>query len=428
MIWFWKRWKKSKLTRKAIYPSPVSGVVNAPASKSMTQRAIAAGLQTSGIISIYNPAYCNDTKAALEMASRLGAEVVEYADHVKIAGGQSTHLKKVNCDESGLAMRMFAPIAAMQHHRITFYGAGSLLTRPVDMIEEALTQLGVEVRTNNGFLPFSLQGPIRGGKAVIDGSVSSQLLSGLLLTLPCLKQDSEITVRNLNSRPYVSMTLELLRAFGIQIENKDFESFRIPGGQEFRPIEYRVEGDWSNAAFLLVAGAIGGQVQLKGLRTDSFQADMAILEVLKRAGAVPVVEPDLVSVSKSELRAFDFDATDSPDLFPPLVALAAFCKGSSRISGVGRLLHKESNRALAIQQVLKKLGIRTSILGDVLTITGGRVRGARVDPQNDHRIAMMAGVMAIGSSGPVRILHADCVDKSYPGFYYDLGKLGARIR
>ena len=427
MIWSWKFWKKKKISKKTVYPSPVLGILNAPASKSMTQRAIAAGLQTPGITSIYNPAFCNDTNSALEAARKLGAEVVEYEDHIKVAGGLSSYSRRINCGESGLVMRMFAPLAAMKTHKITFMGEGSLRNRPVQMIEEALSQLGVEVRTNNGLLPFSLEGPIRGGKLLIDGSVSSQLLTGLLMTLPLMEEDSEIQVRNLKSRPYISMTIDLLREFGIRIENRDFETFLIKGGQEFHPVEYLVEGDWSNCAFLLVAGAIAGEIHLEGLNLKSLQADRAILEALRKAGAEPGMDHGYVSVLKSELRAFDFNATDCPDLFPPLAALAAYCKGTSRITGLSRLVHKESNRALSIQKVLTKLGIQLSLQDDVMQITGGEIRAATINPQNDHRIAMMAAVMALGSKRPVRILHADCVDKSYSDFYFHLEKLGVRI-
>lgn len=413
--------------QKIIQPSFVKGSVTAPSSKSMTQRAIAAAMLCTGTTTLKNVSNCNDSLAALEMIQKLGAEIVPGGDEVTLMGGFLLRSQQLNCGESGLAMRMFAPIAALHRKEITFTGEGSLTKRPVGMIGEALSQFGAGFNSQNGLLPFSVKGPLQGGKATIDGSVSSQLLTGLLMALPLAGNNSEVTVMNLKSKPYVSMTIKLLEDFGISVQNRNFESFLIPGNQKYTAREYTIEGDWSAAAFLLVAGAINGNIAVKGINQSSEQSDKAILDVLKMTGAQMKIDSDSVEIQKSELQAFSFDATECPDLFPPLAALAAYCNGTSTIHGVERLIHKESNRAIAIQQELSKLGIQVTIKDNNMSITGGNVSEAFVNSHNDHRIAMMAAVMALGADGPGSIQAAECVAKSYPGFFKDLEKLGAGI-
>lgn len=413
--------------QKIIHPSAIQGSVTAPPSKSMAQRAVAAALLAKGTTTLFNLSDCNDSRAALDMAVKLGAETVPGGNEITIMGGFLLRSQRLNCGESGLAMRMFAPIAALHRKEITFTGEGSLLRRPVTMIGDALTQLGAGFESNNGLLPFTVKGPLPGGPAMIDGSVSSQLLTGLLMALPLAQHDSEIRVSNLKSRPYIDMTIQLLADFGISIDHDGYELFRIPGNQEYRAREYTIEGDWSGASFLLVAGAINGHLTVHGLRHDSRQSDMAILDVLRMAGAGIKTDHDSAEIHKSHLRPFVFDATECPDLFPPLAALAAYCSGTSTIAGVERLAHKESNRAEAIRQELSKTGISVAVEGNTMTIEGGHVSGASINSHNDHRIAMMAAVAALGAGGPITIAGAQCVAKSYPGFFDDLEQTGARV-
>jgi 3-phosphoshikimate 1-carboxyvinyltransferase len=295
------------------------------------------------------------------------------------------------------------------------------------MISEAMPQFGVRIHSAAGFLPLSMTGRLSAGKALLDGSKGSQLLTGLLMSLPLLESGSEITVENLKSRPYIAMTLQLLEEFGVSVVNDSFTHFNVHGGQTYRAREYTVEGDWSGAAFLLVTGALAGAVTVKSLNLSSMQADSAIMKVLGDAGCQPATEAGGVKVERSDLKAFTFDATDAPDLFPPLAALASFCSGTSRISGVSRLQHKESDRAEAIADVLGAMNIGVQITGDEMLISGGRAMGARVSSHNDHRIAMMAAVMALAAEGSVTITGAEAVAKSYPGFFDDLVRLGAKI-
>lgn len=410
-----------------IDPSALKGSIKAPASKSMTQRAIAAALLADGQSIIHNPSYCDDSLAAMSIAVGLGAKIEPQVNEMKITGSAILKEPKLNCGESGLAIRMFAPIAALYPVEITMVGANSLKRRPMFMIEDALKQLGVKCTSSDGFLPLTIKGPISGGKCDIDGSVSSQLLTGLLMALPLASSDSEITVKNLKSKPYIDMTIQILKSFGIRIEQSDYKVFRIPGQQKYVPSIYTVEGDWSGGAFLLVAAAINGDLTLNGLRTDSKQSDMAVIDALRIAGAAIKTDEDSVHISKSKLKAFQFNATESPDLFPPLAALASYCKGTSIIQGVSRLVFKESNRALTLKEEFEKLNIRIEIDGDFMHITGGQALGGKVESHDDHRIAMALAVTALGAAERVYIRDSQCVAKSYPCFFDDLRSLGAMV-
>jgi 3-phosphoshikimate 1-carboxyvinyltransferase len=410
-----------------VEPSGIKGEIKAPASKSMTQRAIAAALLADGQSIIHNPSYCDDSLAAMSIAVGLGARLEPQPGELKINASGVLKESKLNCGESGLAIRMFSPIAALYPAEITMVGANSLKKRPMSMIEEALTQLGVKCSSTGGFLPLTIQGPITGGKIEIDGSISSQLLTGLLMALPLAETDSEIKVKNLKSKPYIDMTIQILRSFGIVVYNNDYKLFQIPGKQKYIPQSYTVEGDWSGGAFLLVAGAINGELTVKGLRTDSMQSDMLILNALEKAGAKIRFSENHIEISKSELKSFEFDATESPDLFPPLVALASYCEGITNIRGVSRLIYKESDRAATLRDEFEKMNIKIEIIDDLMSVTGGQPGGARVESHDDHRIAMAAAVAALGATGRVYIRDSQCVAKSYPVFFEDLRSLGALI-
>jgi 3-phosphoshikimate 1-carboxyvinyltransferase len=412
---------------RSVEPSSVRGEIKAPPSKSMTQRAIAAAVLADGQSLLMNPSYCDDSLAAMSIAVSLGARVEPQVDKMKITGSGELKEKKLNCGESGLAIRLFSPIAALFDEEITMTGSGSLKKRPMNMIGEALNQLGVKCSGTDGFLPLTIRGPIKGGHCEIDGSVSSQLLSGLLMALPLADEDSVIKVNNLKSKPYIDMTLGVLRDFDIMITNENYELFRIPGQQKYLPVTYGIESDWSGGAFLLVAGAINGDIKVSGLRTDSFQSDMGILKALERAGANMKISEGNVGVSKSDLKAFEFDATESPDLFPPLVALASYCTGVTKIKGASRLVHKESDRASALSEEFGKMNIKVELKDDYLFITGGKVKGARVNSHDDHRIAMAVAVAALGASDTVFIKDSHCIVKSYPGFFDDLRKVGVVV-
>ncbi len=413
--------------QKFIQASKIKGKVNAPASKSMMQRAIAAGLLACGTTVLRNPTFCEDALAALRIAQNLGADILEYKNEVFIAGGKRISTNKIDCGESGLSIRMFAPIAASYDLPIQLHAQASLKLRPVGMLENPLRELGATCSTKSGFPPILIKGRLKGGKAHIDASVSSQVLTGLLMALPKAENDSELIVSNLKSKPYIDMTMSLLENFNIEVENQNYELFKIKGKQVFEPCVYSVEGDWSNAAFLLLAGAIGGEVVVEKIQNNSTQADRMIMKVLEMVGAKTKTYENKIIVSKNELNSFRFDATDSPDLFPPLVALAANCRGKSVIKGAGRLLHKESNRAETLQKEFGKMGIRIEIENDEMIVEGGEIKGGNVDSHKDHRIAMACAVAAINAKKQIIIHGAECVNKSYPEFYDDMKKIGLKL-
>lgn len=416
-----------------IVPGGLSGSILAPASKSSMQRACAAALLRAGETVIEHPGHSNDDKAALRVIQALGAEVETPGDgslRVK-SSGVIRGAKEVNCGESGLGLRMFAPIIALSSAAIRVVGEGSLLRRPMDFFDEIFPQLGIRVVSNGGKLPLEIRGPLRPRDIEIDGSLSSQFLTGLLFSFAAAGASGvTIRVRDLKSKPYIDLTLQVMKHFGWEVGNRNYEEFFFPGASG--PAEgsraYLVEGDWSGGAFLLVAGAIAGPITVKGLDSSSTQADKAILRAICDAGAVFEDREDAFVVGPASLRAFRFDATDCPDLFPPLVALAAYCTGVTEITGVSRLAHKESDRGLTLQEEFGKMGVRIGLDGDVMRVYGGGpLTGGTVHSRHDHRIAMACAVAALRAAGPVIIEEAEAINKSYPDFYQHLQRLGARV-
>jgi 3-phosphoshikimate 1-carboxyvinyltransferase len=409
---------------KSVSAGCVKGIIAPPSSKSYAQRAIALALLSQGKSILRNIEFCKDTRSALSCIEALGAKV-EILDESTIAieGGLRPLSNILHVGESGLATRLFTPIASLWHKAITIQGEGTLLHRPMIMMIEPLRALGVEVRDGGGYLPIEVKGPIHGGEIEVDGSISSQFITGLLLSLPLAEEDTTLHVTSPVSTPYIDMTIDTARIFGIEIMQKegDYSEFFIEGGQKYTPADISIEGDWSGASTILVAGAIAGEVTVKNISTLSKQADTAIIRALERAGAGIIIEHDSITVSKRPLKAFTFDATNSPDLFPALAALAAAAEGVSTIIGTSRLSHKESDRAETLRQEYEKLGIEIDISQeDVMTIRGGKIKPATVFSHGDHRIAMSLAVSALRCDGEVVIEQAECVEKSYPTFFEDL--------
>ncbi|HEY9363187.1 MAG TPA: 3-phosphoshikimate 1-carboxyvinyltransferase [Chitinophagaceae bacterium] len=417
-----------------VFPSALKGKVQAPASKSSMQRACAAALLSQGISVIKNPGFSNDDKAALQVIQDLGAVIEKQADgSIEISSnGVQPVTGRVNCGESGLGIRMFAPIIALSKNEITIDGEGSLLKRPMDFFDEILPFLGVTISSTNGKLPIQIKGPLNPAAITIDGSLSSQFLTGLLMAYAGANAAGvTIIVENLKSKPYIDLTLAVMKAFDLKLpENNNYHEFYFSEKQPSSypaTHEYTVEGDWSGAAFLLAAGAISGPITVKGISLQSAQADKEIMQALKQAGAGIHIDDDEITISPASLSAFEFDATDCPDLFPPLVALASYCKGVTIIKGVERLTHKESNRAITLQEEFGKMGVEIKLEHDVMGITGGKVSGANVHSHHDHRIAMACAVAALKAESAMIIEEANAINKSYPAFFNDLQQLGANI-
>jgi 3-phosphoshikimate 1-carboxyvinyltransferase len=406
----------------------VKGKVGAPASKSAMQRYVAGSLLADGLSEIHASSLCDDSRAALEIAAALGAEISIKGEVVGIRGGFNPRVKEISCGESGLSARMFTPIAALHSSEIIMNGKGSIMERPIDMVERPLQMLGASAISNNGYLPLTIRGPLKGGEVIADGSVSSQFITGLLMALPVVPRDSRIIVNNLVSRPYIDLTISILKEFGILIGNEDYRLFSISGGQKFRAGKFTAEGDWSGAAFLLVMGAIGGSIEINRLLQGSAQADKAVLKALSAAGAEISTKGDSIHVGSARLRAFDFDISDCPDLAPPLVVLAMACNGRSVLRGAERLAAKESDRGKTLEETMNSIGGKVKNLGTCIEITGGeRLPGGSVNSHNDHRIAMALAVSSLICDSPVVIDRFECINKSYPGFIDDFNSLGGNI-
>ncbi len=370
--------------------------------------------------------FCNDTLSALNCIKMLGAKAERTDEHtIVVEGGVKPQGNLLSVGESGLSARLFTPIAALCSEPIVISGEGTLLYRPMDMMIQPLRALGVDVRDGGGRLPIEVCGPMRGGEITVDGSVSSQFITGLLLALPLAEQDTVINVSKAVSKPYLDMTIDIASHFGVAIEHNDYEQFYVAGGQSYAPTTYSIEGDWSAAAMLLVAGAVAGEVTVGNISMLSKQADVAVCRALVAAGAELTSEQNTVTAARRPLHGFEFDATHCPDLFPALATLAAAAEGESTIIGTHRLEHKESNRAEAIAREFGRLGIEVDLDTDnVMKIRGGKiVGGVEVDSHGDHRMAMTLAVTGLISERGVTITGAECVAKSYPNFFEDIERL-----
>lgn len=407
------------------------GSITPPCSKSYAQRALAAALLAEGRSTLRGIELCRDTRSAIEAVRALGANVEIVNDNTLVVeGGLSPRVERLNVGESGLAARLFSPIAALLSRPMVIDGEGTLLHRPMSMMVEPLKELGVEVRDGGGRLPIEVCGPMRGGRVTVDGRISSQFVTGLLIALPLAQRDTTIEVEGAVSTPYIDMTLDTLKRFGVEVlyHEGDYTQFYIEGGQKYQPVDYTIESDWSAAAMIMVAAAIAGEVTLRNLSMLSRQADTAICRALERVGASIVIEEDCITVSHRELNAFTFDATQCPDLFPALVALAASCEGVSTLYGIKRLRGKESDRGEVLREEYEKLGIDIELDydEDVMRVVGGKPRAAEVDSHDDHRIAMSLAVTSLRLDKELDIKNRECVAKSYPTFFEDINTLLTR--
>ena len=427
-----------------------------PVSKSFAQRAIIAAALADGVSHLRGYTPCGDNEAALQVARNLGAEVSVEGTEVTIKGIAaqfgSLEQSELHVGESGLLTRMMIPVLAqLCPGSVTVTGEKTLLNRPLTGAKEIMEafEAGIEsVASSDGpvKVPLKVTGPLKPGRAEISGKHGSQLISGLLMALPFAEKNSTLVVTDPKSIPYMFITLEVLKKFGIRIANdmlggQDFlesggdwslcteMNFKVKGGQKYKAADIDLEGDWSAAANFLVAGAIFGHLELQGLDTTSLQADLSIMDILMDAGAslsqLDGKRGDIV-VQRAPLQAFEVDASNCPDLFPILAVLAAFCQGTSRMAGVGRLANKESDRAKAILNMLTQMGVRAEIVGDELVVeghtlaqrvlTGRLLKGGAYTSHHDHRMVMALKVASLGAESPITIDDETCVAKSFPQF------------
>ncbi|MDO4998805.1 MAG: type I 3-dehydroquinate dehydratase [Bacteroidales bacterium] len=425
-----------------------------PASKSFAQRAILAAALAEGTSHLDGYSPCGDSEAALHVAEALGATIRKDGVLLTITGTGarpgSLDLERLDVGESGLLTRLSIPVlAAVGSGRFVVDGHGTLPGRPLAGAADIMASFGVLLSNASDregrdvYVPASVKGHLIPGMADVPGQGGSQLISGLLMALPLCDKDSVLHVSDPKSIPYMYITLDVLRHFGIQtrsemegdaelLEADDWSAcsgitFRVRGRQHYRAADFAIEGDWSAAANLLVAGAVFGSAELRGMDTKSLQADLTIIDILVEAGAVvSQLEEGTVCVRKAPLEAFRQDLNHAPDLFPIVSVLAAFCAGESRLGGVGRLAGKESNRAEAILQMLTQMGVEARIEGDDLVIfgeslsarlLGGRLlKGGAYTSRHDHRMVMALKVASLGTESPIVIDDEACVGKSFPEF------------
>jgi 3-phosphoshikimate 1-carboxyvinyltransferase len=406
--------------------SVVRGKFKIPASKSYGQRALACSLINHRTTTIYNLGISDDEQGLLQLIAQAGAEVTTDDDKIRIKGVSWNNKNKLrlNCRESGLASRMITPVLANADFPIELNGHGSLLNRPMAQFDDVMKKLKVDFQSNEGKLPFHIRGSLIPASIQIDGTLSSQFVTGLILGFVGSKllNNQVIEVINPTSIPYIELTLEVLKEFGVDLTFQD-NKISFSGPYDLKDAIIHVEGDWSSASFFLVAGAILGEITIEGLNLNSKQADRKILEALIDFGAEINLDNG-VKIIKKDSKAFNFDATHCPDLFPPLAVLASFGSGVSRIRGVSRLMHKESNRAESIQTELTKMGAKIAFEGDDMLIEGNiKVNSASINTHGDHRIAMASAIMALKADGKTTICNAEVVGKSFPEFYQYLEKI-----
>lgn len=409
-------------------PFVPNGTVNVPPSKSDVHRAIICAAMANGVSRISPVALSNDIKATIGCIKALGADAV-LENNVLTVDGTNMYKNKtalLDCGESGSTLRFFIPIAAVGNINATFVGKGKLPQRPIGIFTEALPKAGTVCKTEGG-LPLEIKGQLKSGIFEIPGNVSSQFITGLLLALPILESDSEIVLTSpLESVGYIAMTIRTMKQFGVNIQATE-KGWHIKGGQSYKTCDYTTDGDWSQAAFFMVLGAVSGKVTVKGVAKDSTQGDKKCAEILARFGAKVTQLDNEVTVEKGELKAITIDASQIPDLVPVLSVCAAFAEGTTKIINAERLRIKECDRLKATAELLNNLGGKVKELSDGLEITGvSSLKGGNVNGYNDHRIVMSAAVCAAKSDEDITATFAMSINKSYPDFYIDYNSIGGK--
>lgn len=430
----------------------LKGKVTLPPSKSMSIRVLAAIFLSSrdtllkGAWPKDGTQVCEDVQAAYRVVRSVGSQFAKEDIWPNMAPpGRDHSRRQLDCGESALALRMFAPIVALSSYIYCLRGRTTLITRPVDFVIQGLRELGCWCESLNTLPTLSImenlketgrweprdsslslsrpillvQGPLRGGKYQVNAGGSSQFLSGLLMALPLAEKDSILEVEHLASQPYIDLTLNVMESFGVRATHDNYKVFHIPGRQSYRAHKIDIEGDWSGGANFIVGAAMFGDLRISPLWKDSLQADKAILEAVGKAGGSWAWgSANQLKVYKNDnLQGFSFDAQQCPDLFPPLVALAVHCKGTTTIHGIDRLFHKESNRALALLEEYSKVGADIRLEGNNMVIKGGVLPGgARISARGDNRIAMSLAIAALGAEKPIEIEGKHTVAKSFPDF------------
>lgn len=423
-----------------IQSRPLKGKVLAQPSKSMAHRAVICAALAKGESRIDNVVLSDDIKATLGAAEALGAKVL-VTDSLKHEGRKLVHIEgsgqitirdnRIDCIESGSTARFIMPITRLVPDPVVFTGRGRLVERPFDVYKKLFTQKGIDYTDTVGKMPITLSGRLVPGEYRLQGDVSSQFISGLLFALPLLNGQSRIEIiGKTESLPYIQMTINVLREFGIEIVSEnDSRTLTVEGNQSYRALpSYTVEGDWSQAAFFCVMGAISGQITIEGLNMDSIQGDKVIVDILGDMGAKPVIDDQGITFEKTGLKGVTVDVSQCPDLVPAIALAASAAEGVTNIVNGARLRIKESDRLSTTCNELGKLGARITEKPDGLVIEGvNRLKGGRVNGSGDHRIVMALASASAICDQDVEIEGYDAVKKSYPEFWEDLKGLGGKV-
>lgn len=412
----------------SITPSPLTGTVAAIPSKSAAHRFLICSALADMPTELTLPSSSEDIDATIGCIKTLGADVVRASGTVTVTPvSKPVENPVLDCRESGSTLRFMLPVASAMGGHISFTGRGRLPDRPIGDLVEVLKRRGVSFSSDT--LPFEISGILTGGEFALPGNISSQYITGLLLALPKLEQDSTVRLTTkLVSSAYVNITLSVIERFGVRAERSDEGYYFIPGNQTFvSPGRLPMDGDWSSAAFFLAAGAIGCPVTVTGLNPDSPQGDKAVVGLLRRFGANVVSDGDCVTASPGRLRGCEIDLGEVPDLLPALAVVAACAEGETRFVNGSRLQFKESDRLLSAAAMIQALGGKAEKNSDGLTVRGGGLSGGTVKSCGDHRIAMAAAIAGISCSDTVTILGAEAINKSYPAFFSDYSKLGGKV-
>ncbi len=406
--------------------SKVKGTVYIPSSKSDSQRAMlisALGEETS---LLHNVGSSDDELSMIQNIQRIGAEINWKDDRSLIIKGNFSNaiFSELHVGESGLGCRLLTAISSLKNYQIEINGKGSLIKRNQFFFDQFLPLMGVSINSNEGKLPLKIHGSLKSGDYTVDGSESSQYISGLLIAFSQVEGSTTLTVENCSSKPYIDMTIHTLNSFGVKIEEIGPTKYKIHGRQLIHSTDYKIDGDWSSASYWLVAAALGLDVSMRGLSIASKQADKAILNALMNSNCSVVITDEEIKINGSLRKPLDFDATHCPDLFPALVTYAVLTEGISRIRGVHRLENKESDRGKALKAEFEKLGAIINIIDDTMLIEGPvKLKSSVVSSHDDHRIAMCLAIASLASNVELIIEDAHVVNKSYPTFWVDLEKM-----
>ncbi|MDE6242347.1 MAG: 3-phosphoshikimate 1-carboxyvinyltransferase [Anaeroplasmataceae bacterium] len=414
-----------------IHPKKLKGMVSIPPSKSLSHRAIIAASLSEEESVISNVMFSKDILATIEGMKALGAEIKVEGTTLRIKGSRVKRTgNRIDANESGSTLRFLIPIALVNSEPIEFIGHNHLVNRPLDSYFEIFDKLGVKyTHPKDAYLPLKTSGGLTSGVYEVKGNISSQFITGLLFALPLIEGNSMIKIiGSLESKGYVDLTLDILSKFGICIINHNYEIFEIKGNQSYRGYNYTVEGDYSQTAFFLIAGAMGADIKLKGMNKVSYQGDKKIIDDVKALDGNIQFDEDILYCLPSHTKGTTIDFSQSPDLGPALTVLACVSEGTSYFTHVSRLRIKECDRVTCMKEELEKLGARMDEEPDTMIIYGvSKLCGGIVDSHNDHRVAMALAMASLKMDGDLTILNAECVSKSYPNFWEVFEALGGDV-